>query len=81
MAERPWRPSAAPATCSFTSCGCDHANGVTRQMRIVRSEPSAEHGPGSHSAAARGADCERGAQACRAVQRGLAPILDEQLSG
>ena len=24
---------ATPATCSLTSCGCDHANGVTRQMR------------------------------------------------
>ena len=23
---------ATPATCSFTSCGCDHANGVTRQI-------------------------------------------------
>jgi CDGSH iron-sulfur domain-containing protein 3 len=27
------RASAAPATWSLTSCGCDHANGVTRQMR------------------------------------------------
>src|SRR5437868_1728895 len=26
-------PAAIPATCSFTSWGCDHANGVTRQMR------------------------------------------------
>ena len=24
---------AAPSTCAFTSCGCDHANGVTKQMR------------------------------------------------
>ena len=24
--------SATPATCSFTSCGCDQANGVTRQI-------------------------------------------------
>ena len=24
---------AIPATCSFTSCGCDQANGVTRQIR------------------------------------------------
>src|SRR5581483_6051735 len=24
---------AIPATCSLTSCGCDHANGVTRQIR------------------------------------------------
>ena len=24
---------AMPATCSLTSCGCDHANGVTRQIR------------------------------------------------
>ena len=27
------RAAAIPATCSFTSCGCDHANGVTKQMR------------------------------------------------
>ena len=26
-------PAATPATCSFTSCGCDQAKGVTRQMR------------------------------------------------
>ena len=30
-------PRASPATCSFTSCGCDHANGVTRQILIRRS--------------------------------------------
>src|ERR671933_537390 len=28
--------SATPATWSFTSCGCDHANGVTRQMRTCQ---------------------------------------------
>ena len=35
-------PAATPATCSFTSCGCDQANGVTRQTRraIVRFECS-----------------------------------------
>ena len=27
------RASAAPRTCSLTSCGCDHENGVTKQMR------------------------------------------------
>ena len=32
VAERAQR-CAIPATCSFTSCGCDQANGVTRQMR------------------------------------------------
>ena len=25
--------AAVPSTCAFTSCGCDHANGVTKQMR------------------------------------------------
>ena len=29
----PRKPSATPATCSFTSWACDQANGVTRQMR------------------------------------------------
>ncbi len=29
----PRRASAAPATCAFTSCGCDHAKGVTKQIR------------------------------------------------
>ena len=28
------RAAATPATWSFTSCGCDQANGVTRQIRI-----------------------------------------------
>ncbi len=29
--------SAAPATCSFTGCGFDHANGVTMHTRRLRS--------------------------------------------
>ena len=24
---------ATPSTCALTSCGCDHANGVTKQIR------------------------------------------------
>ena len=33
--------AATPATCSFTSCGCDHANGVTRQIRRATSSSGA----------------------------------------
>ena len=38
-----------PATCSFASCGCDHANSVTRQIRRdTTTECSAVAEAGSH---------------------------------
>ena len=47
---------ATPATCSFTSCGCDHAKGVTRQMRSAIGAPESSPGlsnPGPSRAGAR----------------------------
>ena len=35
---------AIPATCSFTSCGCDQAKGVTRQMRSAIAPESSPGG-------------------------------------
>ena len=37
--------SAAPRTCSLTSCGCDHENGVTKQMRRPIGADDSSHGP------------------------------------
>ena len=34
------RAAATPATCSLMSCGCDHANGVTRQIRSSFGRPT-----------------------------------------
>ena len=43
-----------PATCSFTSCGCDHAKGVTRQMRTAEQPSSTSDAP---PASERASDC------------------------